>query len=165
MFMTRQSCSAVKCRYQFILIKPSYISWNVSMYLIYIICFHKNKVKQDQRYILTSILCSRFKQTGQAPNKLLWLKLNYYTLKMWGHRLQWISHKMNIWHPEQLKKFKSQGPFWSYQLNSTANPAYLPHNWTKLAKSAGFWFFQLSWMPNIHFMWNPLLPMPPKKLT
>jgi hypothetical protein len=27
-------------------------------------------------------------------------------------------------------------PFWSYQLNSKANPAHLPHNWAKLAKSA-----------------------------
>ena len=34
-----------------------------------------------------------------------------------------ISHKMNIWHPWQLKKSKSWGPFWSYQLNSTANSA------------------------------------------
>ena len=29
-----------------------------------------------------------------------------------GHRLQWISHKMNIRHPGQLKKSKSWGPFW-----------------------------------------------------
>ena len=54
-----------------------------------------------------------------------------------GHRYQWISHKMNIRHPWQLKKSKSWGPFWSYQLNSTANPAHLPQNWAKLAKSAG----------------------------
>jgi hypothetical protein len=26
-----------------------------------------------------------------------------------------------------IEKIKILGPFWSYQLNSTANPAYLPH--------------------------------------
>ena len=36
---------------------------------------------------------------------------------------------MNNWHPWQLKKSKSWGPFWSYQLNSTANPAHLHQNW------------------------------------
>ena len=41
-----------------------------------------------------------------------------------------------IWHPGELEKWKSWGPFWSYQLNSTANPAHLPQNWAKLAKSA-----------------------------
>ena len=30
---------------------------------------------------------------------------------------------MKVWHPLPLKKSKSWGPFWSYQLNSTANPA------------------------------------------
>ena len=35
----------------------------------------------------------------------LWLRLNYYTPKMWGHRQQWISHKMEIRYPEQLKKY------------------------------------------------------------
>ncbi len=40
---------------------------------------------------------------------------------------------MNIRHPGQLKKWKSWEPFWSYQLNSTANPAHLPQNWTKSA--------------------------------
>ena len=41
---------------------------------------------------------------------------------------------MNIQHPWQLKKSKSWEPFWSYQLNSTANPANLPQNWAKVAK-------------------------------
>ena len=41
-----------------------------------------------------------------------------------------------IWHPWELKKSKSWEPFWSYQLNSTANPAHLPQKWAKLAKSA-----------------------------
>jgi hypothetical protein len=43
---------------------------------------------------------------------------------------------MNNRHPWQLKKLKSWEPFWSYQLNSTANPAHLPQNLTKLAKLA-----------------------------
>ena len=38
--------------------------------------------------------------------------------------------------PMAIEKSKSWVPFWSYQLNSTANPAHLPQNWAKLAKSA-----------------------------
>ena len=34
------------------------------------------------------------------------------------------------------KKSKFWMPFWSYQRNSTANPAHLPQNWAKLAKLA-----------------------------
>ena len=56
--------------------------------------------------------------------------------KMWGNKLQWISHKINIRRPGQLKKTKTWEPFWSYQLNSTANPAHLPQNWAKFAKFA-----------------------------
>ena len=52
------------------------------------------------------------------------------------HGSQWISNKINIRHPGQLKKWKSWELFWSYQLNSTANPAHLPQNWAKLAESA-----------------------------
>ena len=44
---------------------------------------------------------------------------------MWAHKQQQISHKMNYRHPWQLKKSKFWDPFWSYQLNSTANPIYL----------------------------------------
>ena len=51
---------------------------------------------------------------------------------------------MNNRHPWQLKKLKSWGPFWSYQLNSTTNPAYLPQNLDKLAKLAVLfsWYLQ-----------------------
>ena len=42
-----------------------------------------------------------------------------------GHKWQWISHRMNNRHPWQLKKIKSWDPFWSYQLNSTADLANL----------------------------------------
>jgi hypothetical protein len=59
--------------------------------------------------------------------KSLWLRLNYYTLKIGGHRKQWISHKVNMWHPGQLKQNKSWGPFWSFQLNSKANLANVAH--------------------------------------
>ena len=34
---------------------------------------------------------------------------------MRGHGYQWISNKINIRHPGQLKKSKSWEPFWSYQ--------------------------------------------------
>ena len=46
-----------------------------------------------------------------------------------GHGSKLISYKINFRHPGQLKKWKSWEPFWSYQLNSTANPAHLPQNW------------------------------------
>ena len=55
---------------------------------------------------------------------------------MRGHGSQWISYKINIRHPLQLKKSKSWELFRSYQLNSAANPAHLPQNLDKLAKSA-----------------------------
>ena len=48
---------------------------------------------------------------------------------MRGHGSQWISNKINFRHSGQLKKLKSWEPFWSYQLNSTANPAHSPQNW------------------------------------
>ena len=51
-----------------------------------------------------------------------WPSLKNYTPKMRGHKQQWISHKMNNRHP--WKKSKSWRPFWSYQLNSTANPVH-----------------------------------------
>ena len=60
--------------------------------------------------------------------------------KMWGLKQQQISAKMKIWHPWQFKK-----SFGSYQLNSTANSAHV---------ATGFWFFQLPWVPNLHFSWN-----------
>jgi hypothetical protein len=44
---------------------------------------------------------------------------------------------MNIQHPWQLKKSKSWGPFWSYQLNSNANLAHFAlflGKWAKLAE-------------------------------
>jgi hypothetical protein len=37
--------------------------------------------------------------------------------------------QMNNWNPWQLKKSKSWGPFWSYQLDSTANSALYLKNW------------------------------------
>jgi hypothetical protein len=59
--------------------------------------------------------------------------MNYCTQKIGGHRQQWISPKMNIRHPGELKKLKSWGPFWSYQLNSTANLALSLGKWAELA--------------------------------
>ena len=43
---------------------------------------------------------------------------------------------MNNSHPWELEKLKFWGLFWSYQLDSTANPAYLPQKWAKWAKWA-----------------------------
>jgi hypothetical protein len=67
---------------------------------------------------------------------------------------------MNNWHPWQWKKSKSWRPFWSYQLDSTANSAHLPKKWAKLAvlfswqlqNSPQDFFFQLSLVLNVHFM-------------
>jgi hypothetical protein len=44
---------------------------------------------------------------------------------------------MKVWHPWPLKKSKSWGPFWNYQLNSTANPAHLPHKVGQMGCLAG----------------------------
>ena len=63
-----------------------------------------------------------------------WLKLKQYTQKMWGHKYQWISHKINIQQPGQLKKWKSWEPFWSYQVNTTANSAHLLQNWAQIGQ-------------------------------
>ena len=57
------------------------------------------------------------------------LRINKYVQKMKGLRSQWNSAQINNRHPYQLKKLKSWEPFWSYLLNSTANPAHLPQNW------------------------------------
>ena len=41
---------------------------------------------------------------------------------------------MNNWYPRPLKKSKSWGPLWSYQLNCNANLAYSPQKWFKWAE-------------------------------
>jgi hypothetical protein len=46
------------------------------------------------------------------------------------------SAKMKVWHPLQLKKSKPWEPFWSYQVDRTANPAHLPQKWAKWAELA-----------------------------
>ena len=45
-----------------------------------------------------------------------------------------VSHL--IWIIGNWKKIKSWGPFWSYQLNSNANPVHLPQIWAKWAELA-----------------------------
>ena len=53
---------------------------------------------------------------------------------------------MKVWHPRPLKKLKSWVPFWSYQLNYTANSAHLVHfcgKWA-LKRLPGFWFFSIA---------------------
>ena len=51
-------------------------------------------------------------------------------------RYQCFSYHMNNRQPWQLKKSKSWGLFWSYQLDSSANPVHLPQNWAKWAELA-----------------------------
>ena len=54
---------------------------------------------------------------------------------------------LNVFHLKWIignwKKSKYWGLFWSYQLDSNANPAHLPQNWAKLAKSAILFSWQL----------------------
>ena len=71
-----------------------------------------------------------FNQNVQCSYKGI---LNYYAWKMGAPRSQCFSPQMSNWHPWQLKKSKSWVPFWSYQLNSTANSAHLAHFWVKWA--------------------------------
>ena len=83
---------------------------------------------------------------------------------MRAHGSQWISHKVNIRHPQQLKKWKSWDPFLSYQLNTKQHYQSSPFT-SKLGQIGqigsavylvapkwlpGFWFFQLQWVPIIH---------------
>ena len=60
-----------------------------------------------------------------AYNPAHYLDRQKYVRKIGAHRPQCFSHKMNDRHPLQLKKLKSWEPFWSYQLNSTADLANL----------------------------------------
>jgi hypothetical protein len=55
---------------------------------------------------------------------------------------------MNNRHPWQLKKSKFWGPFWSYQLNSTAKSAYSPQKWAKWAVLAVLFSWQLQNSPH-----------------
>ena len=59
----------------------------------------------------------------------------YYVQLIGRHRSHWKYAQMNNRHPWQLKKKKSKFwmPFWSYQLNSTANSAYSLQKWAELA--------------------------------
>ena len=45
------------------------------------------------------------------------------------------------------KKSKFWGPFWSYQLNSTANSAYSPRKWAKWAKLIELFSWELQKAP------------------
>ena len=58
---------------------------------------------------------------------------------MRGHGSQWISYKINIRHPLQLKKSKSWEPFRSYQLNSTANAAHFSQIWPNFEANGLDW--------------------------
>jgi hypothetical protein len=81
------------------------------------------------------------RHTAMIKDFTHYIRMNYYVQKMGGLRAKWNSAPMNKRHPWQLKKIKSWGPFWSYQLNSTANLAHLPQKWAKWAELA----VQFSW--------------------
>ena len=79
-------------------------------------------------------------------------------LKTAGTQISMFFPQMNNWHPclhpWQLKKLKSC-PFWSYQLNRTANSAFSPRNWAKRAELAVLFSWQLQNSP--HFVILELL--------
>ena len=84
-----------------------------------------------------------------------WVSNELLCLKNAGAQICFSPH-MNNW---QLKKSKCWGPFWSNQLDSSANSAHLPYKWAKWAKLPVLvaWLFQLPLVPNLNFSWNPLL--------
>jgi hypothetical protein len=55
-----------------------------------------------------------------------------------GNKLKWIIRAHGNW-----KKSKFWGPFWSYQLDSTANSAYSTQKWAKWAELAVLFSWQL----------------------
>ena len=79
----------------------------------------------------------------------------------------WGSNKMKVWHQWQLKKSKSWGPFWSYQLDSTANSAHFARFlgsavWLVAPKRPPrIWYFSIVLGAEYFFMWNSLLRMHP----
>ena len=58
-----------------------------------------------------------------------------------GNKLKWTIGNHGNW-----KKF--WGPFWSYQLNSSANSAYWPRKWAKWAELAVLFSWQLQKSPH-----------------
>jgi hypothetical protein len=68
-----------------------------------------------------------------TQNTMAKTELLYMPPKMGG--ISSNGFQTNIRYPGQLKKLKSWGPFWSYQLNSTANLVNLTNF---LGKWAGF---------------------------
>jgi hypothetical protein len=108
--------------------------------------------------------------------KTHWIRLKKYTQKCGGtssngFHIGWIISTQGNW------KNQSPGscfgatswivlPIWSIW------PNFEVMGWigsvVKLVapnRLPGFSFFQLFWVPNIHFMWNPLLLMPPHFLS
>ena len=64
-------------------------------------------------------------QLGHSTHKPHYLGMNYYVIFL--GRLG--SNEFHL----RLKKSKSWEPFWSYQLDNTANSAHLPQKWAELA--------------------------------
>ena len=71
-------------------------------------------------------------------------------------RYQCFLHQVNNRQPWQLKKSKSWKPLWTYQLDSSANPAHLPQKWAKWAELAALFGWYTSQTapkltPGFHF--------------
>ena len=92
------------------------------------------KYKSINTFIICAIMIVLQKNKQQCGNKLYTpLRNNLLCQLFRGHIQQCISAMMKVWHPWQLKRQNTGEGFWSYQLNSTANPAHLPRKWAKLA--------------------------------
>ena len=62
--------------------------------------------------------------------------MSYYVNFLGGLASNEFHIKLKVCYPRQLKKSKSWGPFWSYQLNSSVYSAHFAGflgNWAKLA--------------------------------
>ena len=100
---------------------------------------------QYKKTIILSIEVRNFKKykswDPQSPALSHWLYRSFYASKMRARYWNHFWAKKKVWHPWQLKKLKSWGPFWSYHLNSTANSAHLSQKqakWPKLAVLFGW---------------------------
>ena len=83
------------------------------------------------------------------------LGINYYVNLGRSLRQQWISAKMKVWYQWQLKKSKLWGPFWNYQLKSTANSTHFSHFLCKDAELAVLFSQQLQNGPqNLDFFFS-----------
>ena len=89
-------------------------------FLFWIVCWHSELCTFSRLFFFVFTLHTLAKTEIIYPKKCEGISSNTFYIRY-----------LNIRHPGQLTKWKSWEPFWSYQLNSTANPAHLPHIWAK----------------------------------